>query len=116
MSSCPSPLRTCLPLCVSTFSFILTPVHPSSDIQIKYAVANKLEIAIRGGGHSTSGASSSEDLVIDLSAYMNTVSVDVEKRLLHVGGGAIWADVDAAGAKHGLATVGGTVNHTGTLA
>ena len=55
--------------------------------QVKYAVANNLEIAIKGGGHSCSAASSSEDLVIDLSKYMNTASVDPEKRLLTVGGG-----------------------------
>ena len=81
--------------------------------QVKYAVANNLEIAIKGGGHSCSAASSSEDLVIDLSKYMNTASVDPEKRLLTVGGGAVWETVDKEAAKYGLATVGGTVNHTG---
>lgn len=79
---------------------------------IKYAVSNGLEIAIKGGGHSTSGASSSEDLVIDLR-HLGGVTVDVEKRLLTVGGGALWETVDKEAAKYGLATVGGTVNHTG---
>jgi FAD/FMN-containing dehydrogenase len=45
---------------------------------------------------------------------MAGVSVDAEKRLLVVAGGAIWETVDKEAAKHGLATVGGTVNHTGT--
>ncbi|GJE99792.1 FAD-binding oxidoreductase [Phanerochaete sordida] len=79
---------------------------------VKWAVANGLEIAIKGGGHSTSGASSSEDLVIDLR-HFGGVTVDTEKRLLTVGGGAIWETVDKEAAKYGLATVGGTVNHTG---
>ncbi|KAI0684808.1 FAD-binding domain-containing protein [Cytidiella melzeri] len=72
-----------------------------------------LEIAIRGGGHSPSGSSSSEGgLVIDLSK-MNAVAVDTEQSLIKVGGGALWEDVDREAAKHGLATVGGTVSHTG---
>lgn len=79
---------------------------------IRFATANNLEIAIRGGGHSTSGASSSEDLVIDLRR-LNKVVVDTSTQLLTVGGGAVWKTVDKEAAKHGLATVGGTVNHTG---
>jgi FAD/FMN-containing dehydrogenase len=79
-----------------------------------FATHNGLELAIKGGGHSCSGASSSEGLVIDL-ARMNSVHVNPEKRQIVVGGGAVWADVDVEAAKYGLATVGGTVNHTGTL-
>jgi len=44
---------------------------------------------------------------------MRGVSVDPEKKTATVQGGALWEDVDLALAKHGLATVGGTVNHTG---
>ena len=81
-------------------------------LAIKYATANKLPIAIRGGGHSPAGASSSEGgLVIDLSRYLTTVTVDAEKRLAYAGGGALWEAVDKASIAHGLATVGGTVNH-----
>ncbi|KAJ3478170.1 hypothetical protein NLI96_g9951 [Meripilus lineatus] len=81
---------------------------------LKYARAAKLPLAIRGGGHSASGASSSEGgLVIDLSRYINGATVDAEKKLAYVGGGAVWKTVDLAAIKHGLATVGGTVNHTG---
>ncbi|KZW00990.1 FAD-binding domain-containing protein [Exidia glandulosa HHB12029] len=79
---------------------------------VKYAVAHDIEIAIKGGGHSCSGASATTGIVIDLS-NMDTVEVIPEKKLAKVGGGALWAAVDAAAAKHGFATVGGTVNHTG---
>jgi FAD/FMN-containing dehydrogenase len=44
---------------------------------------------------------------------MRKVTVDEEKKEIRVEGGAIWEDVDVEAAKYGLATVGGTVNHTG---
>lgn len=80
---------------------------------VLFAQKNDLEVAVLGGGHSTSGSSSSEGgLVIDLSK-MRQVTVDPEKGTIKAQGGAIWQDVDHAAAEYGLATVGGTVNHTG---
>ncbi|TDL18747.1 FAD-binding domain-containing protein [Rickenella mellea] len=85
-----------------------------SALAIKYAVSSKLPVAIRGGGHNPSGASSSQDgLVIDLSRYLNGVEVDAERKVAKVGGGAIWETVDQLTIKHGLASVAGTVNDTG---
>ena len=54
-------------------------VKDAEDISaaIAFAKANKLPLAIRGGGHSTSRASSSQDgIVIDLSRHINGVRVD----------------------------------------
>ncbi|KAJ4286427.1 hypothetical protein N0V90_013126 [Kalmusia sp. IMI 367209] len=74
---------------------------------------NKIPFVVRGGGHSTSGSASIEDgLVIDLS-LMRGVTVDEEKKKIRAEGGTLWVDVDVEAAKYGLATVGGTVNHTG---
>jgi FAD/FMN-containing dehydrogenase len=74
---------------------------------------HKIPFTVRGGGHSTSGAASIEDgLVIDLSK-MRKVTVDQEAKTVTAAGGALWVDVDEEAAKYGLATVGGTVNHTG---
>jgi FAD/FMN-containing dehydrogenase len=82
------------------------------SLTIKYAKKEKLGIAIRGGGHSMNSASSVDGgIVIDLSRHVNTVRIDAEKKLAFVGGGAIWESVDKAAIEHGLATVGGTVNH-----
>lgn len=79
---------------------------------VKYATQYNFPIAIRGGGHSPSGASSTEDgIVIDLSRYLSGVRVDPVEKLTYVGGGAIWGTVDKEAIQHGLATVGGTVNH-----
>ncbi|KAF9452162.1 FAD-binding domain-containing protein [Macrolepiota fuliginosa MF-IS2] len=91
-------------------------VKNESDVStaISYARTNNLPVAIRGGGHNATGASSTEGgLVIDLSRHLNLVRIDPEKRLAYVGGGALWEAVDKAAIEHGLATPGGTVNHTG---
>lgn len=68
---------------------------------------------MRGGGHSTGGTSSTDGgLTIDLSG-MRAVKVDKDAKLIVAQGGALWEDVDNAAIEKGLATVGGTVNHTG---
>ncbi|KAL5527562.1 hypothetical protein ACEPAG_6363 [Sanghuangporus baumii] len=84
-----------------------------ASLTVKYARESGLPLAIRGGGHSPAGSSSSEGIVIDLSKYVNECRVDPERKLAYVGGGAIWKTVDETAIKYGLATVGGTVNHTG---
>jgi hypothetical protein len=91
-------------------------VKDTDDIALalKYARTNNLQVAIRCGGHSPSGASSAEDgLVIDLSRYFNYAVVDPEKRTARVGGGTLWSTVENEAIQHGLASVAGTVNHTG---
>uniref|UniRef100_D8Q4W8 FAD-binding PCMH-type domain-containing protein n=1 Tax=Schizophyllum commune (strain H4-8 / FGSC 9210) TaxID=578458 RepID=D8Q4W8_SCHCM len=83
-------------------------------IAIAYARAHELPIAIKGGGHSSAGASSVEDgLVIDCSRYLRYCRVDPVRKTARVGGGTLWEMVDKAAYEHGLATVGGTVNDTG---
>jgi FAD/FMN-containing dehydrogenase len=85
-------------------------------LALKYARENMLPLAVRGGGHSSSGASSSENgLVIDLSRHLNGVRIDAENKLAYVGGGAIWESVDKAAIEHGLAAVAGSVNHVSAL-
>jgi FAD/FMN-containing dehydrogenase len=92
---------------------------------VRWATDNNLDLAIKGGGHSWFGASSSEggvvgsffaskfDIdVVDLSR-LRKVTVDVGKRLAYVQGGANWDDFNDATSRHGLASVGGTVSHTG---
>ena len=80
---------------------------------LRYATEHNLDVAVKGGGHSTAGASSTNGgMLIDLGR-MRKVRVDTDKQQLHVQGGCLWGDVDDAGYKHGLATVGGTVADTG---
>ena len=89
---------------------IVAYVKDSADVALAlaYARQHKLPIAIKGGGHSSAGASSVEDgLVIDCSRYMNYCRVDAERKIAHVGGGATWKTVDTEAYRHGLSAVGG---------
>ncbi|KZF25911.1 FAD binding domain protein [Xylona heveae TC161] len=80
---------------------------------VLFARKHNLDLAVKGGGHSTSGSSSTEGgIVIDLSR-MSQVQVFPESKQIAIQGGALWADVDRVAGEYGLATVGGTVNHTG---
>ncbi len=80
---------------------------------VRFARDHDLEIAIRGGGHNVAGTAVCDDgIVIDLSA-MRGVRVDPKGRRAWVQGGALWGDVDHETQRHGLATTGGIVSHTG---
>lgn len=80
---------------------------------IKFFTSNGIPFTTVGGAHSTSGSSALEDGgIIDLRK-MRKVTVDPSAKTITAQGGANWAEVDAAGMQHGLATPGGTVNHTG---
>ena len=80
---------------------------------VQFARSQGMEIAIRGGGHSLPGFSTTDGgLVIDL-AGMRGVRVDETSNRVIVEGGATWADVDQATQQHGLAVTGGLVSSTG---
>ncbi len=80
---------------------------------VNYARAHDLPIAIKAGGHNVAGhAVCDGGLMIDLS-LMRSVTVDAERRVASVEGGAIWRDVDTASQKYGLATPGGLISDTG---
>jgi len=80
---------------------------------LSFARESGLEVAVRGGGHSVTGACLTEGgLTIDLRR-MNAVSADPQARTATVQGGSTWGDFDAACQPHGLTATGGRVSTTG---
>ncbi len=80
---------------------------------LAFAREQDLPIAVRAGGHSVAGLSlCDQGVVLDVRG-MADIDVDAERRILRVGGGAIWADVDRVTQAHGLAATGGRVSTTG---
>jgi hypothetical protein len=93
-------------------------VHAKDEADIlgvlEVASKHRIDIAVRGGAHSSSAASSSDGgIVIDLSRFMKSVTVNSEAKTVTVQGGARWIDVDTETSKFGLACVGGTFNDVG---
>jgi FAD/FMN-containing dehydrogenase len=95
-------------------SLIVRP-HRAEGVAAAVRVAREhgLPIAVRGGGHNVAGLATVDGgLVIDL-CHMREVDVDPIRRTARVGGGATWAEVDAATQVFSLATPGGVVSETG---
>jgi len=80
---------------------------------LAFARAHGSPFTVRGGGHNHAGNAVQDGaLMIDLSG-MRQVVVDPAAKRAVCGGGATWADVDAATQAHGLAVPGGFISHTG---
>jgi FAD/FMN-containing dehydrogenase len=82
-------------------------------LAVDFARSENLDVAVRGGGHSIAGFSTTDGgIVIDLSP-MNAVRVDPVRRTAVAEGGATWADFDHETQAFGLATTGGLISSTG---
>jgi FAD/FMN-containing dehydrogenase len=80
---------------------------------VNFARANKLDTAIRSGGHNGPGFALVDDgLVIDLST-MKGIRVDTDAKKVRVEPGCSWRNVDHATHAFGLATVSGIIGTTG---
>ncbi|KAJ6133712.1 hypothetical protein N7523_000034 [Penicillium sp. IBT 18751x] len=80
---------------------------------VRFATCYGVPLAIKSGGCSTSGASTTHGgIVLDLS-NLRKVHVNPATRVVVAQGGALWEDIDVASAQHGLAVVGSTLNQIG---
>jgi FAD/FMN-containing dehydrogenase len=70
---------------------------------VSFARETGIELAVRGGGHSTAGHGTSEGgLVLDLGG-LRTLEIDADARVVHASGGLTAGEVTTAAARHGLA-------------
>jgi hypothetical protein len=80
---------------------------------VLFAREHDLLVSVRGGGHAVAGhAVCDGGLMIDLS-LMKAVRVDPDARTARAAGGVLWAELDRATQRTGLATTGGIISHTG---
>jgi FAD/FMN-containing dehydrogenase len=94
---------------------LTVPCAGTADVVAAVDLAREqgLNPAIRGGGHSIAGLSTTDGgMLIDLSP-MSAVQVDPQRRLAYVQGGALLSDVDRETQAFGLATPLGAVSETG---
>ena len=107
--------RLCFNLLIDRRPAAIARCVDASDVAtaFRFARANGLEVAVRGGGHNPAGhCAVDRGLVIDLTR-MRDVVVDPDARIARSQGGATWLDFDAATQAHGLVTPGGVVGSTG---
>src|SRR5688572_27688457 len=76
---------------------------------LRYAAAERLEVMVRGGGHSAWGALPG-GLTVDLAALDE---VQIDGTIVHVGGGATWGRVAHTLAEHGLGVSSGDTASVG---
>jgi FAD/FMN-containing dehydrogenase len=80
---------------------------------LELATDEAYEIAVRAGGHSVAGMSSTDGgIVIDVRP-MDGIEIDDAAMTARVGSGVTWGAFDRAAQEHGLATTGGRVSTTG---
>ncbi len=80
---------------------------------VDHARENRLDLAVRGGGHSVPGFGTCDGgVAIDLSG-MRGVRVDPRAATARAGGGATWGDFNHATGAYGLASTGGIISTTG---
>jgi FAD/FMN-containing dehydrogenase len=80
---------------------------------VNVARAHGLAPSVRCGGHNVAGKAMSDGgLTIDLSG-LREVTVDVERKLVHAGGGCLLGTVDAATGAHGMIVPAGIMSETG---
>jgi FAD/FMN-containing dehydrogenase len=93
----------------------LVAIRPADAADVAAAVAfardEGLELSVRSGGHDVLGRSTNDGgIVIDLRSL---AGIEIDGDLVSIGGGALWGDVAAALAPHGLAISSGDTKTVG---
>jgi FAD/FMN-containing dehydrogenase len=94
---------------------VVRPGEPEEvAVALRHAAAHRLAVSVRSGGHSPLGhGTDTGGMVIDLRRLDHVEILDVERRLVRVGGGATWGRVAAALAPYHWAITAGDTNDVG---
>ncbi|HEV2259657.1 MAG TPA: FAD-binding oxidoreductase [Streptosporangiaceae bacterium] len=82
---------------------------------VEFVRAHRLRIAPRGTGHGALSLGSLDDTILLNTARMRSVQIDIPARFARVQAGALWGEVAAAAAGHGLAGLAGSSPTVGVV-
>ena len=82
-------------------------------VVVRTAAEQRMDIAVRGGGHSVPGFGTADGAIVADLSGMQSVHVDDAARTASAGGGTTWGRFNDVTAAHGLATTGGIISTTG---
>src|SRR3954451_18208424 len=98
-------------------------VHPAAIVRcasdedvvevVRTAAERRMDLAVRGGGHSVPGVGTAEGAIVADLSPMQSVTVDEAAGTATAGGGTTWGRFNDVTAAHGLATTGGIISTTG---
>jgi FAD/FMN-containing dehydrogenase len=80
---------------------------------VRTAAERRMDLAVRGGGHSVPGFGTAEGAIVADLSPMQSVTVDEAAGTATAGGGTTWGRFNDVTAAHGLATTGGIISTTG---
>lgn len=82
---------------------------------VRFASSNGYRVAAQATGHNAAPLDLSSGTVLVKCERMRGVEIDPERRIARVEPGAVWADVVAPAAEHGLAALAGSSPDVGVL-
>lgn len=95
---------------------VALPTHARDVSQIvTSAAALGLRVAVQGTGHNPGPLGDLSDVVLVRTSAMTDVRIDPERRLAHIQSGALWEQVVAPAAAHGLAALHGSSPDVGVV-
>jgi FAD/FMN-containing dehydrogenase len=82
---------------------------------VDFARAHGLQVAPQGTGHAAAPLGPLEDTVLLKTSRLRGVTIDPERRVARVEAGALWMELQAAAAEHGLAGPSGSAPDVGVV-
>lgn len=82
---------------------------------VSYAAAHGLRVAPQGTGHGATALGPLDGTILLRTTALRAVQVDPAARTVRVEAGAVWGDVTAAAAEHGLTALAGSAADVGVV-